>query len=141
MKFTVPWLASLNPAGEVADFVPALTVMLIGEGDCLIEEAFIIDSGADISMSSRQRCDELGLNWESGRLIVLHGISAREECAISARIHEIEVVVPDAECSLIIPICFADCETTSLLGRSVFFDAFRIEFDKSTQTTSLELLQ
>lgn len=138
--FVVPWLPTLSADGQVVDLVPALTVILVGEDERLVEESFIIDSGADISMASRRRCEELGLDWNAGNPMTLHGISSRPECAVEARVHEIEVLIPDAECSIVIPICFADGDTTPLLGRLGFFDAFRIEFNKSRQSTTLELL-
>ncbi len=138
--FTVPWLPTLAPDGQVEDFVPALSVILVGENERLVEETFIIDSGADLSMASRHRCTELGLDWNAGRPMTLHGISPRPECAVEARVHEVEILIPDAECSIIVPICFADGDTTPLLGRLGFFDAFRIEFNKSQQATILELL-
>lgn len=138
--FVVPWLPTLNPVGQEEDVVPALAVILVGEGERLVEETFIIDSGADISMASRRRCEELGLDWSAGRPMTLHGIAARPECAIEARVHEVEVIIPDAECSIVIPVCFADGDTTPLLGRLGFFDAFRIDLNKSQRTTTLELL-
>lgn len=139
-KVSIPWAASLNPDGGVADLIPAIHVVLFGANDLAIEEPFVIDSGADISMAPKSVADRLGLDWASGRLIELHGVSPKPECSIQARILDIEVLIPEAECSIEIPMCFADSETSCLLGRLGFFDAFRIEFDKSQHRTTLELL-
>ncbi len=139
-SFSIPWAVVTTTEGLATDIVPVLYLVFFGNDDNPIEEPFVIDSGADISMAPRSLADRLGLDWTEGRPIALHGVSSKPECTVQARILDVEVLVPEAECSLEIPICFADGEASCLLGRLGFFDAFRIEFNKSRQTTTLELL-
>jgi len=115
MRFSAPWLPTTDESGQIIDFVPVLTALMVGADELMIEEQFIVDSGADISMAPRRRCNELGLDWESGKPMKLHGISPREECAVNGRVHDVEIVFPDADFSLIIPICFVSFGTTSFL--------------------------
>ena len=140
MAFDVPWLATLAPDGTRGEFVPVIHAFMVAGDGRLIQETFVIDSGADVSMASRRLVEELGYDWNSGTAMTLHGISPQPECAIEGRVFEIEIVFPDAECSLPIPICFADIDTTNLLGRRVFFDAFEITFRKANLLTSFDLL-
>ena len=92
-------------------------------------------------MAPRQLCDELGLDWEAGSPISLKGISPKPECAIPARILEVELLVPDIGVAFTIPICFADGDTSQLLGREGFFDLFRITLDKNRLTSQFDLIE
>lgn len=90
-------------------------------------------------MAPRQLCKELGLDWETGDPINLNGISPKPECVVLARILEVEFLVPEIGVALAMPICFADGDTSQLLGRAGFFDSFRITFDKHLLHTVFEL--
>jgi hypothetical protein len=59
---------------------------------------------------------------------------------VRARVLQVELLVPDIGVAFTIPICFADGDTSQLLGREGFFDAFRITFDKQRFTTEFELI-
>jgi hypothetical protein len=100
-----------------------------------------VDSGADISMASRRLCDSLGLDWEAGQPVNLNGISPKPECAVAARVFEVELLVPDVGVAVIVPICFADADVSQILGREGFFDCFRVTFDKQRLTTRFELIE
>ena len=56
------------------------------------------------------------------------------------RIHLVEIYIPEIDRELVLRICFASGDTANLLGRRVFFDAFRIEFDQPYRTTTFEYL-
>jgi hypothetical protein len=137
MKFTKPW-ALLQPPEEGGIPVPVLAVSLQRNTGGIIREVFVVDSGADVSLAPRSLCGALGLAWERGTPVEIRGISPRAECTIAATIHEVEVIVVEAERQIRLPCCFAEGDAPLLLGREGFFDAFRIQFDKSQSLTSFE---
>jgi hypothetical protein len=139
MTFTKPWRNLPLPAG-LETKVPVLDVYLRTSNGRRVREAFVVDSGADISMGPRRLCDLLGLVWESGQSIELQGISPREECTVPGMIHSVEISIREARCRVTIPFCFADGDAPTLLGREGFFDAFRIQFDKRRLITVFELM-
>jgi len=141
VSFVKPWTSLLAPDELVHPRVPALEVLFASVDGRLLLETFLVDSGADISMASRQLCQELGLDWESGEPINLNGISPKPECVVRARVFGVELLVPDIGVAFTIPICFADADTSQLLGREGFFDLFRITFDKQRLTTEFELIE
>ena len=49
--------------------------------------------------------------------------------------------IPTIGISLAMPICFADGDTSQIIGREGFFDCFRIEFDKPNFVTKFELIE
>ena len=102
---------------------------------------FLVDSGADISLAPRALCERLGLVWDAGQPMLLNGISERPECAVPARIFEVELLIPDLALALDIPICFAEGNASLILGREGFFDCFRIEFDKANFVTRFTLVE
>lgn len=136
----IPWLPAHDEFAESAEFLPVVPVILHGSEGSIVDEVFVIDSGADISLASRKLLDDLGFDWLDGRPITLHGISSDPRCSIDGRVFEVDVAILPAEIVLPIPICFADAETSCLLGRQVFFDVFDITLSKSKLMTSLELL-
>ena len=103
-------------------------------------ELFLIDSGSEISLASRNIGERLGIPWEDGRPIILGGIADREECHVIGRIHDVEIWLDEINHPIVIPICFAAGDAPNLLGRQGFFDAFRIEFDQPYRTTTFEYL-
>lgn len=140
-SFVKPWARLLPPSAPVHPLLPTLEVLLVGSGGRCQLETFLVDSGADISLAPRQLCHELGLRWSDGVPIELLGISPKPECAVPARILELEVIVPDAGLGIMVPICFADGDASQLLGREGFFDAFDIEFRKSALLTRFTLTE
>jgi hypothetical protein len=102
---------------------------------------FVVDSGADISLGPRRLCELVGLKWQEGKMIELHGISQRKECTVQATIHPLNIYVREAGCRLTIPFCFAADDAPLLLGRDGFFDAFRVTLDKQNLLTQFDLLE
>ena len=138
--FVEPWTRLLPTTESVNPLVPTIEVVLIGAEGRLQCETFLVDSGADISLAPRGLCDALGLDWNAGQPTRLNGISPRPECAVEARVFEIEFLIPAASISVAVPVCFADGDTSQILGREGFFDCFRIEFDKPNFVTRFELV-
>ena len=140
MRFRRTWVPNFDADGTILEFIPAINVMLTARDDRPIRELFLIDSGAEISMAPRELCETHGIPWEDGTPMILQGISPQEECHVMGRVHEVEIFIQEIDRSLVVPICFAAGETVSLLGRRIFFDAFRIEFDQPYRTTTFEYL-
>jgi len=134
MNFTKPWVAFPN---DPETKVPVLDVYLRSAEGRETRELFVEDSGADVSMATRDICEALGLLWDAGTEVELRGIVPREECRVVARLHPVEIYVRDADRRFTIPICFADSDDAPLLlGREGFFDAFGISFDKKSLLTT-----
>ncbi len=121
--------------------VPAIEVVLATRDGRLLLETFLVDSGADISMAPRRLCDALGLDWEAGEPITLNGISPKPECAVAARVFEVEMLVPEIGVAVAVPVCFADADASQLLGRKGLFECFRITFDMQRLSTRFELIE
>lgn len=73
--------------------------------------------------------------------MLLNEISERPECAVPARIFEVELLISDLAIALDIPICFGEVNPSPILGREGFFDCFRIEFDKENFVTRFTLVE
>ena len=140
MKIQKNWSSDMADDGTLLGFEPTLDVLLTGPHGESATWQFLIDSGAELSMAPRMLCEFLGIPWEDGRPMVVAGIAGREECNVIGRIHDVEVSIPGVDRHLVIPILFTVGESVSLIGRRVFFDAFRIEFDQPYRTTTLESL-
>lgn len=140
--FTKDWLEELSEDGTVTH-IPILNLKL-KELSGLTEYKFMVDSGASISIASRELADKLGLKWEYGIETVLQGVSWKENCEVIGRIHEVEVIIPDIDLMIILPICFTEGDAPLLLGREVFFDLFDVclsKYNKITQFTPTPNLQ
>jgi len=136
MRFSKPWATFPEHDGE--ERRPALEVYFRVAHGGLHRRIAVVDSGADISMGSRALCDALGLDWKAGAAIRLRGISQREDCAVEATIHRVDLLIREANCEITIPFCFAAADAPLLLGRDGFFDAFRVTFDKHQFITVFE---
>ncbi len=138
-SFVKPWTRLVSPGESVGPLIPTVDLLFITGDGSLRLESFLIDSGADISMAPRHLCKELELDWDTGEPINLNGISPKPECVVPARTLEVEFLVPEIGIALAIPICFADGDTSQVIGRAGFFDSFRITFDKQRLQTVFEL--
>src|SRR5947209_1113591 len=107
MTFTKPWGVFPSDDGNEIH-APLLDVSLLTAEGNAIQETFVVDSGADISMGPRRLCGLLGLDWDSGTPVELRGISPREECKIRATIHQVEILVREVSRRITIPFCFAE---------------------------------
>jgi hypothetical protein len=103
---------------------------------------FLADSGADLSMAPLELCRELGLRWQDGAPLTLRGISQRKACLVQGRIHEVDILVPDADVMLFrVPIVFVRGNAPFVLGREGFFDAFDVTFEKASRRTVFQLVE
>ncbi len=101
--------------------------------------AFIVDSGADISLAPRGLAERIGVDWAKGKRARLSGISPKPECSVDGRIHTVRTVVPALALELKVSVCFADGDTPYLIGREAFFDRFKVTLDKPNKRTTFTL--
>ena len=99
---------------------------------------FIVDTGADVSLAPRDLAELTGLDWESGQLLKLTGISQREECSVRGRVHEVPVSITGEGKSRTIPICIAEGQAPMLLGRTGFIPPVQLLIDGERRLTRFE---
>ncbi len=138
MRFVREWSMSPEPAGA-AIYRPILTVLARGR-EGLVQRDFLVDSGADLAMAPYELCRELGLRWQDGVPLPIQGISRRRTCVVAGRIHDVDIVIPDAGVILRIPMIFARGNAPYVLGRDGLFDVFTITFDAAPRRTTFEML-
>ena len=101
--------------------------------------AFIVDSGADISLAPRDLAERIGVDWTKGKRARLSGISPKPDCSVDGRIHTVRPIVPALALELKASVCFAEGDAPYLIGREAFFDRFRVAFDKPNKRTTFTL--
>lgn len=138
MTFTKPW--AIFPDYEVDERRPALEIYFRVAARGFHRQIALVDSGADVSMASKDLCEVLGLDWTAGTRTILRGISQKPECAVAGMIHPVDLFIREVGVEITIPFCFADGPAPLLLGREGFFDTFRITFDKRQFATVFERL-
>lgn len=107
---------------------PVLTLLLRGKGGEQFDTPAVIDSGADTTTVNLQYAKALGipLNHEVSRDII--GIG-------TGKVKVLQGVFPftikEMDVALEVPAWFVDSENVNiLLGQEVFFDTFKIKFEK-----------
>ncbi|MFQ6054632.1 MAG: hypothetical protein ACE5KT_04340 [Methanosarcinales archaeon] len=136
MKFIKNWSKETTTTGEII-YRPMLC-LYIQEKYTLGRYYFIVDGGADISLAPRYVANKIGLDWQSGKKVMMRGISRSKPCEVEGRVHKVEVIVPDIKLKIQIPICFAIGDAPLLLGREGFFDYFIVTYDKKNKRTFFE---
>lgn len=137
MKFTIPW--SINPEFG-SDPLPLMDIFFRRPDDEYERRTLLVDSGADVSMVPSSFAEDIGVTLRSGTRTTVRGISPKDECAVVGYIHPVEIHVLEARIRLVIPVCFARGAAPFLLGRLVFFDVFRIQFEQASLQTHFELV-
>ncbi len=94
----------------------------------------LIDSGATISVFKVELAEQLGIEVEKGEETYLGGVGGR----IKGYIHKLEVEI--AGIRFVCPVVFSHEYTVSfnLLGRSKFFERFKIVFEEKKNLVRLE---
>lgn len=100
----------------------------------LVGDLALIDSGADHCVFSyRSIGDYLGINLKKGKKLKAFGISNK---AINIYFHNITLYIKNHKFKIYAGFCY-ELEH-SLLGRSGFFDKFKIMFDDQNKIVTLE---
>ncbi len=138
-RFAREWREFVLPSGVLV-FRPMLPILVRGR-EKLVERDFLLDSGADLSMAPEELCRQLALRWQDGEKATLRGISPRASGVVQGRIHEVDILIPDASMLIRLPIVFARGDAPFVLGREGFFDVFNITFEKVNHRTVFELVE
>lgn len=139
-RFVSEWRRFTLPDGS-AVYRPVLPVLVRGPAGSL-PRYFLVDSGADLSMAPLELCRALGLRWQDGAPFTLRGISQRKDRLVQGRIHEVDIIVPDADVILFrTPMVFARGNAPFVLGREGFFDAFDVAFEKANRRTVFQVVE
>lgn len=95
----------------------------------------IVDSGANVSLFQYEVAELLGISVTKGKKIPLSGIGGR----IQGYLHSIPITV--AGYTFRCQVCFSKelHVPLNLLGRTDFFERFRITFEESRQVIVLEI--
>jgi len=93
--------------------------------------SMLIDSGADVSIISKDFGELFGHNLKKGRKIKLKGIGEGE---VVAYIHKMDMLVGKHEVSIEVAIASVDLKV-NILGRRNLFDLFEIQFKNKKQET------
>ena len=139
MDFDKPWRPSVDEDGTVLH-TPILDLRLVSATGEHSVEVFVVDSGADISLGPRRLCQFLGIRWADGVPVTLTGISRRKTCRMKGRIHPVQMIVPEVQKCITIPMCLAWTEAPLLLDRTGFFDHFEVSFNKLRRLTRFTLI-
>ncbi len=95
--------------------------------------AVLVDSGASISIFSRETAKQLGVDIKKGELLTMGGVGG----FLKGYIHHLRLEIADKTISA--PVVFSTEFTASfnLLGRMGVFDNFKIVFDEKNLTVSI----
>ncbi len=135
MRFESTWEAVRTRSGVI--YRPTLAGY-IERVELNRERRFLVDSGADLSMAPQRAWLSEGVAWKDGEPRTFYGISEKEECAVEGRVHWTRLVIPQASFWIELPICFVEGDAPFVIGREVFFDLFRVTFDKEKRKTVFE---
>lgn len=107
---------------------PVLSLLLKGKDGDQFEVAAVIDSGADTTTLHVQYAEALGISLDRGKQRDIMGIGRGRvpvyQGVFPFRVKEMGI---DVE----VPAWFVDSENVNiLLGQEVFFDMFKIKFEK-----------
>jgi hypothetical protein len=115
IRFVREWREFTRSDG-VSIHRPVLPV-LVRTRHGFVERDFLVDSGADLSMAPYELFRQLGRRWQDGEPITLRGISQRKVCIVQGRIHEVDILIPDADVMLRLLMVFARGNVPFVLGR------------------------
>ena len=108
---------------------PLLEVELLNGDDEVVGIAFaLIDSGADTTMVNIKYASLLGIDLAHAPKRTMAGIA---EGSVPTRIATMHFRIKASGDKVEIPVCYVDSRNVDiLLGQEVFFDMFKIKFEK-----------
>lgn len=109
---------------------PVIIIELIAKDGTILEVPALIDSGADTTTINKQYADALGIKLKEEKKIlgVGHG-------KMPVRLGNLPFTIKNTDLKLDVPAWYIDSENVSiLLGQEVFFDTFKIIFEKDINT-------
>jgi hypothetical protein len=109
--------------------LPRIPIILTsGDGTASAHVMAMIDSGAELSVFHASLARKLNLDPQSGREILISGISGD---AITAMVHSVNLQILGSLSTVTIDVAFADSDNIdALLGQLGFFDQHQIKFER-----------
>ncbi|PIR88008.1 MAG: hypothetical protein COU10_01545 [Candidatus Harrisonbacteria bacterium CG10_big_fil_rev_8_21_14_0_10_45_28] len=105
---------------------PVLVIEVTGKDDAIFEIPALVDSGADTTVANIEYAKQLGI--ELGEEREIRGVGPGK---VKARVGELAFRIKQTDISIRVPAWFVDSENvTVLIGQEVFFDKFRVKFEK-----------
>lgn len=102
---------------------PMLPVTLFGP-DSTVDDLFLVDSGADITLIPAHLARELGIPFKKGRI---DSFQVADGTFVQARMIELEILACGRRFQLP-AACLETDRVSPLLGQQGFFDGFEITF-------------
>src|SRR3989344_7141114 len=115
----------------------SIPIVLTGRSNLKIEFIALIDSGADLSVISRDIADLLNINMD-GKKDKSRGIGGEVEVINTNMIVNIKKGHEDYSLNVPVQVVLGDNKVPIILGRAVFFDEFSITFDQIHDRISLK---
>jgi|SRR3989344_7056915 len=107
---------------------PLLEIELIGAGGKRLDVLGLIDSGADTTTMNMQYAHFLGIDLTKARQREIVGIGNGR---VKVLLCNLKVNIKQIDEEIEIPVWLVDSENVNiLLGQEVFFDTFKIKFEK-----------
>lgn len=107
---------------------PVLSLLLRGKNGEQFEAAAVIDSGADTTTLNIQYAEALGISLNRGTQKEIIGVGNGKVAVLQGMF---PFTVKEIGITLNVPAWFVDSENVNiLLGQEVFFDTFKIKFEK-----------
>jgi hypothetical protein len=123
--------------GSELIYRPKITVSLYSTNNNWHHFRVYVDSGADISLFTKDDAGILGLTLKEGKYKPIIGVG---RTLIPAYIHTIKLKIGDTELNA--KVAFADSDETSrLLGRTDIFPYFKITFNEQKLEITFQTLQ
>ena len=132
MSMTFRYLDSPNPNGNVHKRPSILATF--SNGQDRLEQYALIDSGADICAMDYRIAEKLHLDL-SGKRVKSFGVSGPVESVITETTVEISKGHEHYSFEVPLRVLFSNSDfvAPTLIGRTGFFDKFRITFDEANQ--------
>ena len=125
-----------RPDGNLVK-TPSIPIVLTGRSNLKIEFIALIDSGADLSVISKDIADLLNINTD-GKKDKSRGIGGEVEVINTNMIVNIKKGHEDYSLNVPVQVVLGDNKVPIILGRAVFFDEFSITFDQIHDRISLK---
>ncbi len=115
-------------------FFPIIPFTIFTEKSNKFDTVALIDSGATISIFKTEVAQQIGIEIKTGKEIELDGVGGK----IKGYVHNLKIEVSGK--NLTIPVVFSNDYLVSfnLLGRSSFFENFKIIFDEKNKIVELK---
>ncbi len=129
--FNVKILPIRIKAVKKHDWTPNYSIILIGSSGEEIEASMLIDSGADISVISKQIGEELGLTFSKNDIAYeANGVGGG---ILQYILKQIDIIIDNQQLTIPVAWILADNLHEMIIGREKVFDLFDVEFKQADE--------